>query len=288
MRDPLASSPVLPEYLVYTGEGQKISWEEMTKEVLSADIILVGEQHDDPIGHKCELRLSKDLLEHSPAAALAMEMFERDEQELLNLYLDRKIGVDALIQCTGSSSWGGLDAWRHWYQPIVDVVREGHSEGAVLIAANAPSRYVRLARLEGFEPLVELKEIGNNEFELPAEVDEEDYKNRFIALMAPKSDPAKGHPMSMDTEAFFRAQQIWDATMAASVVSAKASHPKVMLLAGDFHISSQGGVLIRLQKALPGSGICSISIRRRKEELVIDKANAADYIIYTRSLKMTD
>lgn len=302
--------PAGPDWSFFDGAtGEALNWEEVKPHLLAADIILVGEQHDDVLGHQLEALLTDALLEAVPNAAIAMEMFERNEQGFVDLFLEDRIQAATLVNLTDSANWGGgKNTWMQWYQPIVDHVKARRSSGAALIAANAPRSYVRLARLEGFEVLQALEGDAGGLFETPdLGVDDSAYRERFEAMMRPHPLPeptvgtaseqesdaqanagAAAHSSaatSMDTAAFFRAQQVWDATMAASVAQAAEQHPKVMLFVGEFHVGSVGGTTLRVQQLRPQAIVRTLSILRSPDPGSFNPTdlNRADIVAYTRS-----
>ncbi|MEM0964721.1 MAG: ChaN family lipoprotein [Verrucomicrobiota bacterium] len=280
--------PVFPDWVIYDGvTGGEISWNQMVGSVLSSQIILVGERHDDAIAHELEQRLVEELLAGFPNSAVTMEMFERDEQVFLDLFLAQAIDSDALAATTDVRGWGGEENWRLWYLPIVESVRDRVPEGATLLAANSPRSYVRLSRFAGHQVL---SEIDQNTllplFAIPRDdVDEETYRTRFFEMMGGHAVAGKEEGEGLDIESFFRAQQVWDATMAESVRMALAKHPKVLLIAGDFHIAQNGGVLQRLRHLDPFPVISTISIRPVEDPTSFrtEDAERADFVIYTRA-----
>ncbi len=46
-----------PAYKIYNSEGKGIKWDKMVEEIKDADIVLFGEQHDNPIAHWLEYEL---------------------------------------------------------------------------------------------------------------------------------------------------------------------------------------------------------------------------------------
>lgn len=40
-----------PAYRIYTSEGKAVGYTEMVRDLAGADIILFGDQHDNPIAH---------------------------------------------------------------------------------------------------------------------------------------------------------------------------------------------------------------------------------------------
>ncbi len=279
--------PSGPEWAAYYGVGgQETTWYTVKTRAELADIVLIGEQHDNVLAHALELKLVEAILADKPNAAVAMEMFERDEQALLDSYTQGQIESATLFEATGSESWGGSEEnWRAWYLPVVDSAKANSLEGARVIAANAPRRYAVMAREEGFEALQALADEMEIElFVLPDDaVDENDYRRRFYELM---SGHGQGHGDGepIDPATYFRAQQLWDATLADSVLGATEEHAKVVLLVGDFHIAHDGGLLQRIRHSNPGLEVLTISIQRKLHTGNFDPADIdrADFVIYTR------
>jgi uncharacterized iron-regulated protein len=301
---PAAAVPAGPERAFFDGRtGQPLDWTALTARLGAADFILVGEQHDNVAGHRLEAELADALLQQTPNAAIALEMFERDEQGFVDAYLDGRIAAATLVTLTESENWGGgKNTWMEWYQPIVDHVKARRASGAALIAANAPRAYVKLARLESFAALDQLPASDRALFQAPdLAVDDHAYRERFLATMQQHSAPAKaGQPApktksaasadtppapKIDPDAFLRAQQVWDATMAESVLLARTQHSKVMLFVGEFHLGFAGGTLQRVRHGAPDSKIATISILRSDtpETFAAGDKDRADLVVYTRA-----
>jgi len=277
--------PVGPDWVIHNGQtGIIVGWDQLSAQALAADIILMGEQHNDAIGHQLQLKLAQALLAKQPDAAIAMEMFERNEQSFVDLYLDGDIQAETLIEITHSADWAGKGTWANFYQPIVDAAKAHREQGAAVIAANAPREYARLARLENYRAL-DLAAASHDPTpaKLPDEtVDDQAYRDRFIGMMIGHSH-GENAPQ-IDAEAYLRAQRVWDATMADSVLAAREAHAKVLLLIGDFHVANQGGTLQRIRHEAPEMRIVTISMIAKEDinQWNPDDAGRADFVIYTQ------
>ena len=128
------------------GGGLVMDWDGLMTAAAQADVVVVGEEHDDEVGHHVELALVQDALRRWPDAAISMEMFERDEQASVDAFLEGRLCTAALKKRTRAERWGKKSEWDRWFQPIVDAVRDAKGR---LVAANAPRRYVSRARLDG-------------------------------------------------------------------------------------------------------------------------------------------
>ncbi len=81
-----------PAYLLFDKKGNLSSYEKLLSDANNADIIFFGELHNNPICHWLQLELTKDLYRtKSNQLVLGAEMFESDNQLLLNEYISGKI-----------------------------------------------------------------------------------------------------------------------------------------------------------------------------------------------------
>src|SRR5262245_28649775 len=55
----------------------------MAADLAKADIVFVGEQHDDPNTHRLELAVLEAIAQRGRGLVVSLEMFERDVQEPL-------------------------------------------------------------------------------------------------------------------------------------------------------------------------------------------------------------
>ena len=62
----------------------------MLADVAKADVVFVGEQHDDPNTHRLEAAILDGLRRRGVAVTLSLEMFERDTQADVDSYLAGK------------------------------------------------------------------------------------------------------------------------------------------------------------------------------------------------------
>ena len=111
-----------------------IGFEEIEEKFKSVDVILIGEEHDDKVGHAEKLKLIRFLSERQ-SFIISMEMFERDGQVVLNEYL---VGlIDEKLFQSDCKLWNNYED----YKPIVLFAKENKIP---ILAANAPRRYVRI------------------------------------------------------------------------------------------------------------------------------------------------
>jgi hypothetical protein len=121
-RVPLAGhlAPAYTPNRVYdTRKKQFIDFETLASRLAAADLVFVGEQHDDPATHRMELAILEGVARRRDSVTLAMEMFERDVQPLLDRYL---AGSTTEASCCGRLVPGRttprtIVPWSSWRAP---------------------------------------------------------------------------------------------------------------------------------------------------------------------------
>ena len=272
----------------------------MLRRLASADAVLFGELHGHPAGLALARRLTEDLIAARPGSfALALEFVERDEQHHLDDYLTGVTDLEGFTAALGRTSPPDHTA-------LIDAARDA---GRPVIAANAPRRYVRLARTAGLDRLAGLNAAQRALFRAPAALTEGGYRERFYEVMGAMfeqsspharaatggdgggeeagSDAAPAHGGAHTHGAlhaddpirpFFVAQNVWDATMAESVARARgAGLSPVLLIVGQFHTDHAGGLVERLRALRPTDDIVTVSLLT--EPPTDDDADRADFLV---------
>ncbi len=310
---------VRTELQVYRGgDGTPATWSQLMAAVADADVIIVGEEHGDAVGHRVELAIVEDVLDRWPGSALSMEMLDRTEQAVVDDYLADFIDLETFQERTAATRWLKISrqyvdreidrktfekritrlGWPDWetnYQPIIDAAR---SAGAPVIAANTPwLLYMSVARREGFERLDDVTPAQRALFEVPSEIPRGKYRQRFWQAMVGRAE-GESPPDDADADnddsahaglddetvaTIFRGQLVMDATMAASIATAsRAGAPKVVHLVGHFHCDFEGGLVQELRRRLPDAGILVITAMARDEPTLRDEdIDRADFVMYT-------
>lgn len=294
---------------VFDREGRPVSWAELVSAASTSDAVLVGELHHvttspQALGQAVEAALFADIAAatgRTPTAAL--EFFERDQQTALDDYLGRVTDEEAMKKASAR----GANGYPFGHRAIVEACR---AAGAPVIAANAPRRYVRIARLEGYERLAKLTSEQRRLFRVPDRLPEDGYRDAFFKLMgageedattagskspsaggAAPGKPAGSHgdaaaakaDATRNAEAMFRSQSLWDWTMADSVASALgAGLPRpVVLIVGEFHVANDGGLVQALRQLRPGVRITTVScVPKSGAEFANEHKGRADFVVH--------
>ena len=90
----------------------------MLADLSRADVILVGEQHDDPNTHRLETALLEGLQRRRSALVVSLEMFERDVQPALDAYLGGRNTEEEFLKA--SRPW---PRYATDYRPLVELAK---------------------------------------------------------------------------------------------------------------------------------------------------------------------
>jgi len=108
-----------------------------------ADVLLLGETHDNPQHHELQLKLLKARIESGARPALMMEQLDTDSQKALDLALADSNPVEALNTATGLIKFAD---WQ-FYQPLLATAIDNKLP---VIAANISSQQLQPVIWKGF------------------------------------------------------------------------------------------------------------------------------------------
>lgn len=252
-----------PAYLLYNKDGKKSSYARMMKKVSTADIVLFGEFHNNPISHWLQLEVTQDA-GMTRQLILGAEMFERDNQEVLEQYLQGHIdekGLDSLARL-----------WKNYatdYAPLVDYAKKNKLTFA---GTNIPRRFASLVARGGFEALATLTDQEKAWIApLPVAYDAElpGYK-KMLEMMAGHGGPNLP-----------KAQAIKDATMAHFIL--KYYQPGALFIHynGAYHSDDYEGILWYLKREKPALKYVTITTVSQADinKLATEHHHKADFII---------
>jgi uncharacterized iron-regulated protein len=255
-----------PAYRIFDPSGKVLSYAQMIGGLDKADIILFGEIHNDAMAHWLELQVAKDLFGKSPHLTLGMEMFEADNQLILDEFLHGTIEEKHLVS--------EARVWENYttdYKPLVDLFKE---KNAQVIATNIPRRYASLVYRRGVQALDSLPgEVKKWMVPLPFEVDFllPGYKNMMGGVHAVEG-----------SSNLVTSQAIKDATMAHFILTALAVYKGKMLhINGAYHSQNHEGIGWYLKKENKELKIATIHTAEQEDitKLNVEHNGMADYII---------
>lgn len=235
----------MPDVMLNT--GVIYSLELALKMLQQYDVIFLGEQHDSPTDHQAELDLLTGLYSLDSNLTLAMEMFERDVQEVLDAYLLGKISEAAFLE--QSRPWPN---YQEDYRPLIEYSK---SKGIPVIAANLPRRAAAaVSRSNKISPEI----LGPDSIYFPEKkpFNSRKYYQLFKSTVA--GMPATGSMGQHRPQALYKAQMLKDAVMAASLEAFLGRH--ILFCCGHFHSDYHLGIPYQLKKTHPDLKIAVIAM----------------------------
>lgn len=255
-----------PAYQIFDKKGKIVDYQEMIKKATKANVILFGEQHDNPIAHWLELEFTKDLFKAQKGEIiLGAEMFETDNQLLLNEYLSGQIRENNFEK--EAKLWPN---YKTDYKPLINFAKENNTG---FVATNIPRRYASMVFYKGLNSLDALSDDAKKLLPpLPIHVNME--LPTYKALLDMDED---GH----DDINFPHAQMVKDASMGYFISNAIPESGTFIHYNGAYHSDHFEGISWHIQQYAPDTKIMTISTVTQENISVLEKENMekADFII---------
>jgi uncharacterized iron-regulated protein len=244
----LTAQPTEPK--LYTPKGKATTYKALLARAVKADVIFFGELHNSEAAHNLQLRLLEDLIKaKNGKVLLGLEMFERDQQEVLLAYQRREIPTaEALAEKTR--------VWPNFlsdYAPLLEVARR---HGVRIYGTNAPREIARAVSKEGLGALEALPPTHRG-WIAPLPLLRLDSLPSYQAM----NDMAIQHGLS--PEYFRLAQMLKDATMAYAILQAYEPGYTFLHINGSYH-SDYGEGIVAYLRAYWGP-----KVAKKKKVLVI-------------------
>lgn len=212
--------------------------------LLEADVVYLGERHDSAADHRAQLEIIQRLQAENVQVAIALEMFQRPFQPVIDRYLAGEITeADLVAQTEYEQRWGF--PWE-FYAPILRLAQE---QGLPVLALNAPSEVVRQVARQGLDSL------EGDDFRYIPPLEDIDTTNEAYQAFVFSAFGAHGAHGDMDFDNFFTAQVLWDETMAETIAAFRQENPdyQVVVLAGQGHVVYGYGIPERVSRRLESS-----------------------------------
>ena len=208
--------------------GERVPFAAMIGRLAEADVVLVGERHDDFAQHRAQREVITGLLARRPVA-VGMEAFPSAKDPVLSDW--QRGRFPDWPKFLSAVDW--FDNWRlapELYRPILATVRH---HGLPLAGINVPRKWIgRIAR-EGLSGLTDKQRqrIG------PVAPAPEAYAERLRESLS-------RHEKGPAPEKFIAAQRAWDAAMAGALLELrqKRGDAVVVGLAGSGHVRGGYGI----------------------------------------------
>ena len=255
-------------YNLFDSSGKVVNYSQMIDKLKNADVVFYGELHNNPIAHWMEFQITKSLFEAKKKnLILGAEMFESDNQLILNEYLSGKINKSNFEE--------EMRLWPNYktdYKPLIEFAKTNKLN---FIADNIPRRYASIVNKDGFEGLENISPEAKK-YIAPLPID---YDQNLACYKKMLNMP--GMPPGHATENLPKAQAIKDATMAYFILKHYQKGKLFLHYNGDYHTDNHQGIVWYLKTKRPKLKIVTISTVEQKDISVLDSANVnvADFVV---------
>jgi len=277
---PTVSSSYVPQRVYDTRRAAFSDFEMMAADLSRADVVLIGEQHDDPNTHRLELAVLEALAQRNVTVTLSLEMFERDVQPSVDTYMSGSSAENEFLK--SSRPW---PRYVTDYRPLVEFAR---AHRWAVVAANVPRRIAADVAKEGKPAVDSLNSADRSFAAADLQCPHDAYFDRFAEQMGGHQSSSSASA-DVTTERYYLAQCVKDETMAESIAAAFAKldgRPGVVVhITGSFHSDYGEGTGERVRRRLAGRRVATISITPTENLDTITPPpgdlKRADYLVYT-------
>jgi uncharacterized iron-regulated protein len=243
---------------VWCSGAEAIESRQVLEDLGRSQVVYLGETHDDADDHQKQLELIQALYRRKPNLAIALEMFQRPAQPLLDQYLAGTLSEAELQQQSEYDQRWGFP-WEY-YAPIL---RFAKARKLRLIALNVPSEITRKVAQDGLEGLT-----SSDRQWIPPDSEIRTDNVAYRQMIQEVYDQIhQGRSVSSSFDRFFLAQVLWDETMAQGIANflQKYSRP-VVVLAGDGHLVYGYGIPSRVARRVEGVVQRSVILNPKAED----------------------
>jgi len=264
----VAMKPDKPAYQLFDRKGKKANYKDLLKAASNTDIVFFGELHNSPISHWLQFELTRDLhLEKQDKLVLGAEMFESDNQLVLNEYLSGKVRERNFEE--EARLWNN---YKTDYKPLVQYALKNNIP---FIATNVPRRYAAIVNRDGFEGLEALSPEALQliaPMPIPYDPELKGYKD-MVEMMA----GAGGHA----TANIAKAQALKDATMAHFILQNWQPGLLFIHYNGTYHTNNFEGIVWYIQQYRPEVKMLTIATVEQDSVKALEEENEglADFIL---------
>eukprot|EP00871_Galdieria_phlegrea_P002740 jgi/Galph1/3467/GphlegSOOS_G2141.1 len=288
-------------YQIFDRNEKPTDMQHLLDSFVNADVILIGETHNDAVAHYVELALLNQLFEKTVSSVdgqrpvmLSLEFFNHDVQEIMNAFITGDIDeVEFLQQCPQKPS--NIED----YLPLLRYCRANHIP---VLASNAPKYIIDLNGKEHLTTLsTEHRKHGIPP--VPYPLPSTSYQEKFLSLMnhqlmmaahgmllpSSKEDMLSNSLSNMQEwerhlQHYLDAQNLWDASMAYNIVSEIRDNPnrRICHICGKFHMEDGLGIPEHIHNYAPHLKVASVSIVPQEERIWSqERVSSEDFVIHT-------
>jgi uncharacterized iron-regulated protein len=253
-------------YQIFNAQGKSIDIDKLMKATEDKSHVFFGELHNNPISHWLQFELTKRLFaKHKKRLVLGGEMFESDNQYILDEYLNGQI--------SSSSFQDEVRLWPNYntdYKPLIEFAKE---KGLTFVASNIPRRYASLIYKQHIDSLQNLSDLAKT-FIMPLSRFEFDSTVNCYKTMIRDFGDHGGLSIA-------KAQAAKDATMAHFIQKYSTQKGIFLHFNGAYHSDNKEGIIHYLKAFVDLDNILTITTVSQSQIKSLDQENMghADFTI---------
>jgi uncharacterized iron-regulated protein len=240
--------------------GGPISFGDMASELLGADVVCIGENHDSDIDHRLQLQVIKALHAQDERLGVGLEMFQKPFQKAIGRFFKSEITEEVFLKESEYQERWGYD-WS-LYRPIVEFCRRNQLP---LVALNAPKELTRRISQVG---IAALSAAEKNDLGL-IDLDVKEHRAHWYELLA----KMHGNPKASadQKERSYQVMATWDDYMARTAVDFQQKNQlrRFVILAGSGHVERGFGIPQRAGR-YSGGKVLTIGSAAKVTEVLTD------------------
>jgi uncharacterized iron-regulated protein len=237
-QEPAAPTDSQAVYITDNRTDGRLELAQLIERLKTADVIFLGEKHDNDAGHQFQLEVIQALQAAGCDLAIGMEQFERDVQGAVDDYLAGKLSEEDFLAASRP--------WKNYPEHYRAIVEFAKANRLPILAGNLP-RKLATAVSEG-------KTLEPHQMAFAARgtsASKDRYWDNFVRTMQGHMG-ADGNEMMIK---FYASQCAKDDAMAEAItdhlVTNRHRPRKVVQLCGHFHSDYGLGTVARVQSRLP-------------------------------------
>lgn len=263
----------VPSIVIYSAKDHRqLSFGEFTDRLLNADMVCIGESHDNELCHRLQLQIIKALYASDARLGVGMEMFQRPYQEPLDKFIRGEITEEEMLKATEYRSRWGF----HWslYRPIVDFCKRNQ---VPLAALNVSREMTSKISKGGYKSLSEedKKTLGPIDYNVKA------HRDHWYETLAKMHGNTK--VTEEQKEKSYQVMTTWDEFMGASAAEFQMTRNlrRMVVLAGSGHIDLGFGIPQRAVQRT-GGRVATVHLAPGGDASKLFASPPADYVVIIR------
>jgi uncharacterized iron-regulated protein len=227
-------------------DGTRLSAEVFSAMISSADVVYVGESHDQKFAHLAQLEALKIL---APAkknkVIVGFEMLNSGLQPVLEKYASGKMTEKEFLESADWKKEWGFDFGL--YKPLFDHIRENKLKAAALNVPRAAIKKIARGGMGALSP--------EEKTALPKKV-EINHDPLYIAYLRSTYGGHGDNPMAkvITWDNYLLSMAVWNEGMGDSAVKALKKHKghAMLVIAGNGHVLYNAGIPFSIRNRMPG------------------------------------